>query len=101
MNQKLIRQAQELQKQMLKLQQELETAVVEGSAGGGAVKAVVTGKLKVQSVTISPEVASGGDVDMLQDLVTAAINDGLEKAQGLAAQRMSALTGGLKIPGLM
>jgi len=101
LNQKLIRQAQELQKQMLKLQQELETAVVEGSAGGGAVKAVVTGKLKVQSVTISPEVASGGDVDMLQDLVTAAINDGLEKAQGLAAQRMSALTGGLKIPGLM
>lgn len=101
MNQKLIRQAQELQKQMLKLQQELETAIVEGSAGGGAVKAVVTGKLKVQSVTISPEVASGGDVDMLQDLVTAAVNDGLEKAQGLAAQRMSALTGGLKIPGLM
>ena len=101
MNQKLIRQAQELQKQMLKLQQELETAIVEGSAGGGAVKAVVTGKLKVQSVTISPEVASGGDVDILQDLVAAAVNDGLEKAQGLAAQRMSALTGGLKIPGLM
>jgi DNA-binding YbaB/EbfC family protein len=101
LNQKLIRQAQELQKQMLKLQQELETAIVEGSAGGGAVKAVVTGKLKVQSITISSEVASGGDVDILQDLVTAAVNDGLEKAQGLAAQRMSALTGGMKIPGLM
>jgi DNA-binding YbaB/EbfC family protein len=101
LNQKLIRQAQELQKQMLKLQQELETATVEGSAGGGAVKAVVTGKLKVQSITISPEAASGGDVDMLQDLVTAAVNDGLEKAQGLAAQRMSALTGGMKIPGLL
>ncbi|MBM3945449.1 MAG: YbaB/EbfC family nucleoid-associated protein [SAR202 cluster bacterium] len=101
MNQKLIRQAQELQKQMMKVQQELETATTEGSAGGGVVKVVVTGKLKVESITISPEAVSADDVEMLQDLVLAAVNDGLEKAQGMAANRMGALTGGMKIPGLM
>jgi len=86
---------------MMKVQQELETATTEGSAGGGVVKVVVTGKLKVESITISPEAVSADDVEMLQDLVLAAVNDGLEKAQGMAANRMGALTGGMKIPGLM
>ncbi|MDA1189262.1 MAG: YbaB/EbfC family nucleoid-associated protein [Chloroflexi bacterium] len=86
---------------MMKAQQELETATVEGSAGGGVVKTVVTGKLQVESITISPEVVSSDDVEMLQDLVLAAVNDGLEKAQGMASERMGALTGGMKIPGLM
>ncbi len=85
---------------MAKLEQELETETVEASAGGGMVTVVVTGKLAVQSVTIDPEVVSPEDVDMLEDLVLAAVNEGLGKAQQLAAQKMSAITGGLNIPGL-
>lgn len=85
---------------MMKVQQELETASVVGSSGGGVLKVIVTGKLKVESITISPEVASSDDVEMLQDLVLAAVNDGLEKAQGMAAERMSSVTGGMNIPGL-
>lgn len=84
----------------MKVQQELETASVVGSSGGGVLKVIVTGKLKVESITISPEVASSDDVEMLQDLVLAAVNDGLEKAQGMAAERMSSVTGGMNIPGL-
>ena len=95
-----MRQAQQLQQRMAKLEQELETETVEASAGGGMVTVVVTGKLAVQSVTIDPEVVSAEDVDMLEDLVLAAVNEGLSKAQQLAAQKMSAITGGLNIPGL-
>ena len=95
-----MRQAQQLQQRMAKLEQELETETVEASAGGGMITVVVTGKLAVQSVTIDPEVVSPEDVDMLEDLVLAAVNEGLSKAQQLAAQKMSAITGGLNIPGL-
>jgi DNA-binding YbaB/EbfC family protein len=97
----MIRQAQQLQQRMMKLQEELESASVETTAGGGVVKAVVTGKLKVESIKIDPEVVNPDDVDMLQDLVLAAVNDGLEKAQEMASSRMSELTGGMNIPGLM
>ena len=100
MNRKMIRQAQQLQRQIAKLQDELESATVESSAGGGMVKAVVSGKLRVESLEIDPQVVSDEDVDMLQDLVAAAVNEGLEKAQEMASDRMSALTGGLGIPGL-
>ena len=100
MNRKMIRQAQQLQRQIAKLQEELESATVESSAGGGMVKAVVSGKLRVESLEIDPQVVSDEDVDMLQDLVAAAVNEGLEKAQEMASDRMSALTGGLGIPGL-
>lgn len=100
MNRKMMRQAQQLQQRMAKLEQELEAETVEASAGGGMVTVVVTGKLAVQSVTIDPEVVSPEDVDMLEDLVIAAVNEGLSKAQQLAAQKMSAITGGLNIPGL-
>jgi DNA-binding YbaB/EbfC family protein len=100
MNRKMIRQAQQLQRQIAKLQEELESATVESSAGGGMVKAVVSGKLRVESLEIDPQVVSDDDVDMLQDLVAAAVNEGLEKAQEMASDRMSALTGGLGIPGL-
>lgn len=100
MNRRMMRQAQQLQQRMAKLEQELETETVEASAGGGMVTVVVTGKLAVQSVTIDPEVVSAEDVDMLEDLVLAAVNEGLSKAQQLAAQKMSAITGGLNIPGL-
>ena len=101
MNKKMIKQAQQLQKNMMKMQQELEGATVEASAGGGAVRAVVSGKMKIESLTIDPEAVSPDDVEMLQDLVLTAVNDGLEKAQEMVSSRMSGLTGGLKIPGLM
>jgi hypothetical protein len=85
---------------MMRVQEELESATVETTAGGGVVKAVVTGKLKLESIEIDPEVVTPDDVGMLQDLVLAAVNDGLEKAQEMAASRMNELTGGLNIPGL-
>ena len=100
MNKKMIRQAQQLQKNMQKMQEELESATVEATAGGGVVKAVVSGKLRVESLAIDAEVVSPDDVEMLQDLVLAAVNEGLDKAQEMGTSKMSALTGGLKIPGL-
>ena len=100
MNKKMMRQAQQLQQQMVKLQEELETATVETTSGGGVVTAVVSGKMKLESLTIDPEVVSAEDVEMLQDLVQAAVNEGLEKAQEMASSRMSSLTGGLNLPGL-
>ena len=81
-----------------KMQDELETVTVEGSAGGGVVTVVMTGKQTVESVGIAEE--AWEDVEMLQDLVTAAVNDALNKSQELASQKLSALTGGLNIPGL-
>ena len=101
MNKRMLKQAQQLQKNMAKVQAELESATVEGSAGGGVVKAVVSGRMTLESLTIAPEAVSEEDVEMLQDLVVAAVNDGFEKAQEMAASRMSAITGGMKIPGLM
>ena len=100
MNKNLMRQAQQLQNRLAKMQEELETAVVEATSGGGVVKAVVTGKMKLQSLEISAEVVNPEDVEMLQDLVTAAVNEGLDKAQEMASQQMSAITGGINIPGL-
>jgi DNA-binding YbaB/EbfC family protein len=81
-----------------KMQEELETLTVEGTAGGGAVKVVVTGKQTVQSIEIAPEAAE--DVDLLQDLIAAAVNDALGKANDMASERLSSLTGGIDIPGL-
>lgn len=98
MNRNMMRQAQRLQSQLQKVQAELESLTVEGTSGGGAVKVVMSGKQVVASVTINPEAAE--DVDLLQDLVAAAVNDAFTKTQQLAAQKMSAITGGLKIPGL-
>ena len=96
----MIRQAQQLQKRMEELQSELESATVQATAGGGVVSVVVTGKMTIQSITIDPEVVSPDDVDILEDLVTAAVNEGLAKAQEMANSKMSELTGGLNIPGL-
>ena len=101
MNRNLIRQAQELQQRLAKAQEALEKETVEGSAGGGAVKVVVNGKQKAQSVKIAAEAVDPQDVAILEDLVLAAVNDAMDKAQELAAKRMSAITGGMKIPGLM
>ena len=98
MNRNMMRQAQQLQAKLEKVQEELEALTVEGSAGGGVVKVVMTGKQVVESVSIDPEAME--DADLLQDLVAAAVNDAFSKTQELAAQKMGAVTGGLKIPGL-
>lgn len=98
MNRNMMRQAQKQLAQLQKIQEELEGLTVEGSAGGGVVKITMSGKQVVDSVTIDPEAAE--DVELLQDLVAAAVNDALTKAQEMAAQKMGPLTGGLKIPGL-
>jgi DNA-binding YbaB/EbfC family protein len=96
----LQRMAQQMQQDMLRIQTELETLTVDGSAGGGVVKAVVTGKQELVSVTIDPSAVDPSDVDMLQDLIVAAINDALRSSRQMAEEKMSAVTGGLKIPGL-
>ncbi len=98
MNRNMMRQAQKQLAQLQKIQEELETLTVEGTAGGGAVKVVMSGKQIVESVTIEPEAAE--EVELLQDMVLAAVNDASTKAQELAAQKMSVVTGGMNIPGL-
>tara|TARA_B100000949_G_C14137933_1_gene389431 strand:- start:275 stop:568 length:294 start_codon:yes stop_codon:yes gene_type:complete len=97
----MFKQAQQFQKDMLKIQKELESATVESTVGGGVVTAVVSGKMKLESLTIDPEVVVPEDVEMLQDLVLTVVNDGMEKAQNMASSRMSTLTGGMNIPGFM
>ena len=97
MNKNMMRQAQKQLAQLQKIQEELEGLTVEGSAGGGAVRVVMTGKQIVESVTIEPDAAE--EVDLLQDMVLAAVNDASSKAQELAAQKMSVVTGGMNIPG--
>ncbi len=92
------RQAQKLQDDMQKVQEELEAITVEGTAGGGVVKVVMSGKQVVESVAIEPEAAE--ELDLLQDLIAAAVNDAFTKTQEVASQKMSAVTGGLNIPGL-
>ena|SRR2546421_6594712 len=97
---KMLKQVQQMQARIAQVQAELEAEQVEAAAGGGAVKAVVTGAQKVVSVTIDPEL--GGDPEMLQDLVVAALNEALDKSREMAAQRMQAVTAGLGLPpGLM
>ena len=96
----LQRMAQQLNQDMQRVQQELADAVVDGSAGGGVVSAKVSGKQELVSVTIDPSAVDPADVDMLQDLVVAAVNDALRKSRDLAEQKMAAVTGGLRIPGL-
>ena len=100
MNKNLIRQAQQLQARLEKAQQELETATVEASAGGGVVTVTVSGKLKIESVAIDPQAVDPADVEMLEELVMAAANEALQKAQDLAQEKMGAITGGMNIPGL-
>jgi DNA-binding YbaB/EbfC family protein len=93
---KMLRQVQQMQDRMTKLQSELENETVEASAGGGAVRAVATGTQKLVTVTIDP--AAVEDVEILQDLVVAAVNEALELSKKHAAQKMEALTGGLGLP---
>lgn len=99
MNQRILKQAQELQARLAKIQEELADTILEGTSGGGTVKVTINGQQEIQSVKISPEVVNPEDVEMLEDLILAAIKDAMAKSQELASKRMGGLTGGLKIPG--
>lgn len=96
----VLKQAQQLQERMAELQQQAGEKTVQASSGGGMVNVVVNGKLELVSLSIDPQVIAGGDRDMLQDLVIAAVNQGIRQAQLVVAQEMKKLTGGLNIPGL-
>lgn len=98
---KMMKQAQKLQSQMMRMQEELADKTVEASAGGGMVRVVANGKQQVLSLEINPEVVDPDDVEMLQDLVLAAINDALTRSQEMVSGEMSKLTGGMNIPGLV
>ena len=96
----MMKQMQKMQADMAAAQDALAQATVEGSAGGGMVKVVVTGNGEVQSVRIAPEVVDPEDVEMLEDLVLAAVGDGLRRAQDLAAEKMGGVTGDIDLGGL-
>ena len=96
----LMRQMQKMQEQMTEIQDETKQQVLDVTAGGGMVKLSINGALEVQSIEIDPEVVDPDDVEMLQDLILAAVNEGIQKAQSLMEGRMASLTGGLGIPGL-
>ena len=100
MNMNMIKQAQKMQQDMLKMQEELESKEYDATAGGGMVKAVVNGKHELLSLSIHPEAVDPEDVEMLQDMVVAAVNEAMRKAEAEAAQNMSKLTGGLNLGGL-
>jgi DNA-binding YbaB/EbfC family protein len=96
-----MRQVQKLQEEMLKTLEALSEETITVTAGGGAITVVMTGQQRVQSISIAPEVVDPDEVEMLEDLVTAAVNEALQRSQELATERLGALTGGLRIPGLM
>ncbi|MGJ3524254.1 YbaB/EbfC family nucleoid-associated protein [Nitratidesulfovibrio sp. D1] len=96
----LLRQAQVMQTKMSKLQADMAERTLEATSGGGMVKVTVNGKQEVLSIAIDPKAVDPGDVEMLQDLVLTAVNEGLRQAKEMMEKEMGALTGGLKIPGL-
>lgn len=95
----MMKQAQNLQKKMLKTQAELATKTIEASSGGGMVKVIANGAQKIESIVLEKEVVDPEDLDMLQDLILAAVNDALNKSQEMVSAEMGKLTGGLNIPG--
>jgi DNA-binding YbaB/EbfC family protein len=96
----IMKQAQQMQKKMLEMQEELAHRTVEATVGGGMVSVTVNGKNEVLQVKVEPQVVDPDDVEMLEDLIVAGVNEALRKAQEMAAAEMGKLTGGLKIPGL-
>jgi DNA-binding YbaB/EbfC family protein len=97
----LLKQAQEMQARMAKIQEELGQKTVEGSAGGGMVQVTVNGQFNLMVVQIEASVIKADEKEMLEDLILAAVNDGMRKAREMASAEMAKLTGGFKIPGLM
>ena len=105
MNQKqnmnsVIKQAQKMQEEMERVQQETEEEQVEATSGGGAVKVVVNGKKELISIKLDPDAVDPDDIETLEDLILAAVNEGVKKAEEIMSERMGAITGGLNIPGL-
>ncbi len=100
MNMNMLKQAQKMQQDMMKMQEDLETAEYTATAGGGVVTAVVSGKRELISLAIAPEAVDPDDVEMLQDMVLAAVNEALRKAESSANEGMARLTGGLNLGGL-
>lgn len=98
---KMMKQVQQAQAKMAAVQEELKNETVDASAGGGMVRVVMTGDLQVKSIEIDPAAVDPDDVELLSDMVTAAVNEALRSAQELAAGKMAAVTGGMDIPGLM
>jgi hypothetical protein len=97
----MMKQAQKMQAKIMKIQEEMAERSVEASSGGGMVNVTANGKQEVLSIRIEPEVVDPEDVEMLQDLVVAAVNEALKKAQEMVAEEMAKVTGGMSIPGLM
>ena len=100
MNMNMLKQSQKMQQDMMKMQEDLETAEYTATAGGGVVTAVVSGKRELMSLAIAPEAVDPDDVEMLQDMVLAAVNEALRKAESSANEGMARLTGGLNLGGL-
>lgn len=96
----VVKRAQQMQEEMEKIQSEIETKEVTATAGGGMVTVVATGKKEIKEITIKPEVADPDDIETLQDLIIVAVNDAISQADEMMAEGMSAITGGLNIPGL-
>lgn len=98
---KMMKQAQRMQAELARAQEEIKDLTYEATAGGGMVKAVATGDMAIASLTIDPEAVDPEDVEMLQDMVAAAVNEALRGVSDMSAQRLNAATGGMNIPGLM
>ena len=96
----IMKQAKKMQERMAQMQQELETKTVDAQAGGGMVSVVVNGKYEIVSLKIEKDVVNPEDIEMLQDLITAAVNEGIRKSQEMASSEMAKITGGLGIPGM-
>lgn len=96
----IMKQAKKMQEQIGQLQQELEAKTIEAQAGGGMVRVVVNGKFEIVSLKIEKEVVNSEDIEMLQDLIVAAVNEGIRKAQAMASEEMAKITGGMGIPGM-
>lgn len=96
----MMKKVQKMQQDMLKMQEELKNSTVEATAGGGAVTVVVTGRKTVEKVTIAPSAVDSEDVEMLEDLVTTAINEAMRKVDEMTEKEMGKITGGMKLPGM-
>ena len=97
----LLRQANVMQNKVTKLQQELATRTVDASSGGGMVKVEVTGKQELKSIVIDPKALEGGDVEMLQDLILAAVNEGVRVSRAMMEREIANITGGIHLPGIL
>lgn len=96
----MMKKVQKMQQDMLKMQEELKNRTVEATAGGGAVTVVVTGRKTIEKITIAPSAVDPDDVEMLEDLITSAVNEGMRMVEEMTEKEMGKLTGGMKLPGM-